>query len=113
MRAESDEPRSFFPLMATQNLLHGALQVVVTQNAEHAAKIGECQLVRFQKGLLIGVRISPMKSAAAGHAAQAEHVCLAGLTVELHRAFVPIHLRLATELIGLRHKNLMPQQAHG
>src|SRR5205814_7716809 len=48
-----------------------------------------------------------------GHAAQAEHVCLAGLSVELDPAFVPIHLRLSTELIGLRHKDLVPQQAHG
>jgi len=99
--------------MATQDFLHGTFQVVVTQNTEYTAKIGERQLMRFQKRLLIGVRISPMKGATAGHAAQAEHVRLSGLAVELDPAFVPIHLRLATELIRLRHKDFMPQQAHG
>src|SRR5664279_2075687 len=112
VRAKTDEPRSFFPLMAAQDFLHGTLQVVVTQNTEDTAKIGERQLMRFQKRLLIGVRISPMKGATAGHAAQAENVRLAGLAVELDPAFVPIHLRLATELIRLRHKDFMPQQAH-
>src|ERR1051326_4093207 len=99
--------------MAAQNLLHGTLQVVVTQNAEHATKIGESQLMRFQKCLLGGVRISPMEGATAGHAAQAEHIGLAGLAVELDPAFVPIHLRLATELVRLRHECLMSQQTHG
>jgi hypothetical protein len=67
------------------------------QNTKHAAKIGKRQLMRFQKRLLIGVRISPMKGAAAGHAAQAKHVRLARLAVELDPAFVPIHLRFATD----------------
>src|SRR5881628_1755230 len=41
VRAESNEPRRLLPLMTPQNLLHRALQVVVTQHAEHTAEIGE------------------------------------------------------------------------
>src|SRR5882724_11114648 len=59
VRAESNEPRRLLPLMTTQNFLHGALQVVVTQHAEHTAEIGERQLVCFQERLLVGVRIGP------------------------------------------------------
>src|ERR1039457_3514401 len=68
VRAKTDEPCGLFPLMATQDFLHGTFEVVVTQNTEYTAKIGERQFMRFQKRLLIGVRISPMKGATAGHA---------------------------------------------
>src|ERR1039457_806672 len=48
VRAETDEPRGLFPLMASQDFLHGTFEVVVTQNTEYTAKIGERQLMRFQ-----------------------------------------------------------------
>jgi len=99
--------------MAAQDLLHGTLQVVIPQDLEHPRKEGKCQLMRFQKRLLGGVRIGPVKRPAAGHAAHAEHVYFAGHPIKLHPAFIPIHLRLTTELIRLRHKNLMTQKAHG
>src|SRR6266705_4433747 len=104
VRAESNEPRRLLPLMTPQDFLYGALQVVVTQHAEHTAEIGERQFVRFQKRLLVGVRIRPMKCAPAGHTAQAEHVRLAQLAVELHPAFIPVQLRLAAPGVGLWHE---------
>jgi len=54
-----------------------------------------------------------VKGRSAGHRAHAEHVHLARLAIEQHPAFIPVHLRLAAELIGLRHKDLVPKQAHG
>src|SRR5665213_1365942 len=67
----------------------------------------------LEKSLLRGMRIGPVKGRPRGHRAHAEHVHLATLTIELNPAFVPIHLRLAAELIGLRYENLMPNKARG
>ena len=99
--------------MAAQNLLHRTFKVVVPQDMKNTTKKGECQLVRFKKRLLSRVRISPMKGRSASHRAHAEHVHLARLAIEQHPAFIPVHLRFAAELIGLRHKDLVPKQAHG
>src|SRR5208337_3037407 len=41
VRTESDESGSFLPLMSPQDFLHRALQVVVAQHSEHAAKMRE------------------------------------------------------------------------
>jgi hypothetical protein len=49
VRAKTDEPRGFFPLMAAQYFLHGTFEIVRAQNTEHATEIGKGQLVRFQK----------------------------------------------------------------
>src|SRR6202790_2082772 len=67
----------------------------------------------LKKRLLRGVRIGPVKGPSRGHRAHTEDVHLATLTIELHPAFVPIHLRLAAELIGLQYENLMSGKAHG
>src|SRR5665213_3278605 len=67
----------------------------------------------LEKSLLRGMRIGPVKGRPRGHRAHAEDVHLATLTIKLNPAFVPIHLRLAAELIGLRYENLMPGKAHG
>jgi hypothetical protein len=61
VRAESDQAFRLLPLMAAQNLLHRALQVVVAQAPEHPAEIAERQLVRFQKSLLRGVIVGHVK----------------------------------------------------
>ncbi len=113
VRAETYEPGSLFPLMPTQNLLHRAFKVVIAQNTKDSTKMGKCQFVRFQKRLLRGVRIGPMKGATGGHRAHTELIRLAGLAIELSPALVPIYLRFAAKLIGLRHKDLMPGKAHG
>src|ERR1700738_618763 len=109
VRTESNEPCSLLPLMSPQDFLSRTLQVVVTQYAEHPAKISECQLVRFQECLLVGMWIGPMKCAAARHAAQAKQACLARFTVELRPAFIPIHLPLVTPRVRLRHEGFQPQ----
>src|ERR1039457_5521955 len=111
VRAKANEPGGFFPLMAAQDLLHGTLKVVIAQDTEHPRKEGKCQLMRFQKRLLGGVRIGPVKSPAAGHAAHAEHVHLAGHTIKLHPALIPIHLRLNTQQVGLRNTDLRTKKA--
>src|ERR1035441_7470021 len=61
VRTERDKSRRLFPLMTPQIYLYPSRQVVVTQHPEHAAKIGKRQFVRFQEGLLVGVRIGSMK----------------------------------------------------
>src|SRR2546425_766753 len=53
-----------------------------------------------------------MKCAPAGHTAQAEQVRLAQLAVELHPAFIPVHLRLAAPAVGLWHEGFQSQQSH-
>src|SRR5579871_933860 len=113
VRAESDEPHRLLPLMAAQDFLYRTPQIVVAQHAEDSAKIGECQLVRFQERLLVGMRIGSMKGASARHAAHAELVGLAPLPVELHPSFIPVHLPFAAPSVRLRHKSLPPQQTHG
>src|SRR5258707_12217000 len=71
VRAEGDQALRLLPLMAAQNLLHRALQVVVAQAPEHAAEI---QLMRFQKGLLRGVIEGHVKRSATCHRAHRERV---------------------------------------
>jgi len=44
--------------------------------------------------------------------AQAEQVRLAQLAVELHPAFIPVHLRLAAPGVGLWHEGFQSQQSH-
>ena len=69
--------------------------------------------MRLKKCLLCGVRIGAVKGRSRGHRAHAEDVGLAGLPIELGPAFVPIHLRLYTELIRLRDEDLLLSKAHG
>ena len=72
--------------------LHGAAQVVESKCLEYPAKVLECQLVRFQKCLLAGVRIGPVKRSAAPHAAHAEHIYFLLLAVDFGAGFIPVHL---------------------
>src|SRR5450759_3357025 len=67
VRADGDQTLRLLSLMAAQNLLHRALQVVVAQAAEYATEIVKCQLVRFQKGLLRGVIVGHVKRSPTGH----------------------------------------------
>ena len=62
VRAEGDESLCLLPLMAAQNLLHRALQIVETQHPEYPAEIPEGQLVSLQKRLLAGVCYSRFKT---------------------------------------------------
>src|ERR1700747_1845758 len=67
VRTEGDESSRLLSLIAAQDLLHCAGQVVVLKPPEDAAKIMKCQLVRFQKCLLRGSQIGTMKGRATGH----------------------------------------------
>src|SRR5208282_713931 len=101
-----NQPTGLFPLIAAQDLLHCALQVVVAQSAEDTAKIAKRQLMRLQEGLLRGVIVGHMKGPAAGHRAHGEDVNWLALARHLDLRVVPIHLRLAAPFVHLRHKGL-------
>ena len=79
VRAERDEARRLLALMPTQDLLYGALEVVIAQTCKHAAEIAEGQLMCFQESLLARMRVSPMESASTAHTAHAEDVALVRL----------------------------------
>ena len=106
VRPEGNEPLRLFPLVPAQNLLHCTFQIVETQQPENATEVLECQLVRFQKCLLAGVRICPMERSSAGHRPHAEHIQLLLLAVELRPRLIPIHLAFVAPLIGLRNERL-------
>src|SRR5258708_7153339 len=59
--AERDEPCRQFALLAAQNLLHRARQVIVAKHAKDALEVSERQLVSLQKW------ISPMEARSPGH----------------------------------------------
>ena len=92
--------------MPPQNLLYRALQVVVAQHPEHAAKIGERQFVSLQKCLLTCMRIGAVKCSAAGHAPHAEDIEFVLFTVQLRVGFIPIHLCFLTPPVRLGDEDL-------
>jgi hypothetical protein len=107
VRTEGDEPTGLFPARSAQHLLHRTLQVVVAQDAEDAPKISERMLVRFQKSLLRGMRVSPVESSAAGHRPHLEDLQLHPLAAEDRPGFIPVHLRFGTPGITLRNEYLV------
>ena len=76
MRAEGDEARGLFALLAAQDLLYCTLEVVISQEPKYAAKIMKRMLVGFEKRLLRCAMIPAMEGRAAHHASQREHVQL-------------------------------------
>jgi hypothetical protein len=52
VRAECHEPHRLIPPIATQDLAHRTRQIVVPQQVENAAEVGESLLVRFKERLL-------------------------------------------------------------
>ena len=107
MRPERKEALRLFPLVATQDLLHRATQVVVAKALENAAKISERQLMRFQERLLTGVRIGAMKRSAARHAPQTEDVDFLLFPVQLGPRLVPVHLAFLRPRVTLRDEDLL------
>src|ERR1019366_3415770 len=110
MRSEGDESRRLLPLVASQNLLHRTLQVVITKSLENPREISERQFVRFQKRLLAGVREGAMESASTGHAAHAKYIGLLSLSADIRVRFIPVHLRFSTPNVGLRNERLAVDQ---
>ena len=68
VRTERDEPRRQFALLAAQNFLNRARQVIVAKHPEDTF-VSERQFVRLEKCLLRRTCIRSMKSRAAGHRA--------------------------------------------
>src|ERR1039458_5518841 len=111
VRAKGDETGRQFPLLATQDLLHRARQVIVAEPPEYSPKIMKRQLMGFQKRLLRGSQIRPMIGRAAGHRTHRKHLQLDPLAIQIGIRFVPIHLGLDAPLIALRNEGLAAPEA--
>src|SRR5688500_13109199 len=112
MRPKRNEPIGFFSTVSPQDLFDRTPEVVVSQHPEHSCKLGERRLVCFQKRLLCGSRIGPMKCSAAGHASHAEHLNGLPFTSEIDARFVPIDLSLLTPGVGLRNECFVDNKSH-
>src|ERR1700757_241763 len=111
VRTKGDEASRLLSLIAAQNLLHCARQVVVTKPPKDATEIMKCQLVCLQKCLLRGSQIGAMKGRATGHRTHREPLQLALFSPQLCPGFIPVALRLDAPLVALRHKGLAPEQS--
>src|SRR5664280_1697487 len=87
VRTEGDEASRQLALVAAQDLLHRARQIIVAKPAENAAEVMERQLVRFQKRLLRDP-----------------------LAIQVGIGFIPIDLGFDAPVVALRHKGLAPSQ---
>jgi hypothetical protein len=72
--------------------------------------VPEGQFVAFQKGLLGGAQVGPVKRAATRHRAHAENLKLCEIAGQFGIGFVPVHLGFAAPLVGLRHVGFLDQQ---
>ncbi len=106
MRTKSHEARRLLASRAAQNPLHRRREIIVPQCPKHPAKVGQGQLVRFQKRLLRRAPIGAMKGRAARHRAHREHLQLHALAVHLGPRLVPVHLRFLAPVVALRHERL-------
>ena len=59
VRTERDEPRRQLALLAAQDLLHRARQVIVAKSPEDALEVREGKFVRFKKSLLRSTTDTP------------------------------------------------------
>jgi hypothetical protein len=60
VRTERDKAAGLLAPVATQDLLHRALQVIVANDPEDAIEVAKRQLVSLQKRLLRGMRVGPV-----------------------------------------------------
>ncbi len=112
VRAERHETHRLLPPVAPQDLAHRTRQVVVAQQPEHAAEVGERQLVRFQECLLRRVPVGAVERSPARHRAHRKHLQLGPLVPKIRPRLIPVHLRLLAPGVALRHKRLAQHQAH-
>src|SRR5207249_3268050 len=73
---------------------------------EYSTEILERFLVGFEKSLLRGSPVREVKSAAAGHAAHAEHPELLAHPIYVPHRLVPVDLSFHAPRIALWHENL-------
>ncbi len=83
MRSEGHEPGGLLAPMPAQDLAHRALEIVIPQEPEHPAEVGEGRLVGFEEGLLCGVEVGAMEGRATGHGADREHLHPGALAGEI------------------------------
>src|SRR5690349_13880227 len=76
VRAEGNEARGLFALLAAQDLLYCTLQVVISKEPKDSAEIMKRMLVGFEKCLLCRTMVRAMEGPATHHAAQREHLQL-------------------------------------
>ncbi len=112
MRAERHEPHRLLAPMAAQDFAHRTCQIVVAQQVEHTAEVGERVLVRLEKRLLRRVQIGAVERRPAGHRAHREHLHLGPLVAEIDPGFIPVDLGLLRPTVTLRHERLAPYQPH-
>ncbi len=112
VRTERDHTQRFLTLMAAQNFLYRAGEIVVPQQVKNAAEVSEAMFVAFQECLLRGIGIGAMERAAAEHAAHAEDLHAAHLAIQTDIAFKPIDLALLRRGVRLRHEYLSPLDVH-
>src|SRR3954447_22737794 len=104
VRAERDEPYRLLAAMAAQDLADRTGQVVVAQNPDDPAKVGEGVLVGLEERLLRGTRVGPVERRPTRHAAHAEHLQRDPVAAELGGRLVPVDLSLRAPSVGLRHE---------
>jgi hypothetical protein len=69
------------------------------------AKVVERMFMGFEKRLLCGVRIGPVKGVARAHAAHGEELQLHNFAAQLGHALKPVHLSFLAQLVALRHEH--------
>src|SRR5579864_6032506 len=69
------------------------------------------QLMRFQEGLLAGVRVRSVERSSAGHRPHAEDVQLLLLAAQLCPSLVPVHLTLRAPRVTLGNEGFPARQS--
>ena len=110
VRAERQEPHRLLPPVAAQDLANRTGQIVVAQQVEYAAEIGERLLVGFQECLLRRMQVGAMERRSAGHRPHREHLHVGPLVAEIDPGFIPVDLRLLSPAIALRNERLPSRQ---
>jgi len=112
MRAERQEPHCLLPSIAAQDLAHRARQIVVAQQMEDAAEVGEGVLVRLEERLPRGVQVSTMERRPAGHGPHREDLHLGPLIAEIDPGFISVNPGFLRPTVTLRHERLPTKQTH-
>ena len=109
--AKREEPRRLLASESSQDCADCTREIVVAEGREHASEVRERALVRVEKRLLRGPRISTVDRRATRHAPHAEHLQRHRLVAEDRDRFVPIDLGLLAPAVRLRHAHHLAAQA--
>ena len=104
-----DKAGRFLPLVAPQNLLDRAGQIVIAQPSKHPTKIMKGALMRVEKRLLRRAGIGAMIGQPTGHAPHYEHLRQLALTGQFHHRLRPVHLAFDPPVITLRDTDRLAQ----